>query len=324
MRQRPLLAAFFLASIGFPLSGSAQGTDTISTRAQGMGGAFVGVADDASAVYWNPAGLAGGAYFSLVVDGTTGRAVPSGAALAGDRSGWILAVSMPAWGLSYYRLHSTFVGPSSGVPENSHVQSLVTQHVGSTFVHSLFDGVAVGATVKIIRGVAASADVPGNDREELLDHVDLIGHASNKVDVDAGVMATGAAGRAGLTVRNLTAPGFETAAGLELELERQVRAGASVLLLPKWKLAADVDLTRHRGVFSDVREFSLGSEAQITGGLAARAGFRFNTIGDAGHSPAVSAGATYAVFGSLLVDAQVTGGSDNVFRGWGLAGRFVF
>lgn len=29
----------------------------IGTRSQGMGGAFVGLADDASAVYWNPAGL---------------------------------------------------------------------------------------------------------------------------------------------------------------------------------------------------------------------------------------------------------------------------
>ncbi|MDD5529936.1 MAG: hypothetical protein PHX21_07895 [bacterium] len=29
----------------------------VGTRAQGMGGAFVGVADDASATYWNPAGL---------------------------------------------------------------------------------------------------------------------------------------------------------------------------------------------------------------------------------------------------------------------------
>ena len=36
-----------------------------------MGGAFVAVADDASAVYWNPGGLAAAAYFSLVVDRNT-------------------------------------------------------------------------------------------------------------------------------------------------------------------------------------------------------------------------------------------------------------
>ena len=36
------------------------------SRAAGMGGAFVAVADDASAVYWNPAGFAAGSFFSLV------------------------------------------------------------------------------------------------------------------------------------------------------------------------------------------------------------------------------------------------------------------
>ena len=48
-----------------PLRRRPEAFECIGTRAQGMGGAFVGVADDASAVYWNPAGLAGGAYFSL-------------------------------------------------------------------------------------------------------------------------------------------------------------------------------------------------------------------------------------------------------------------
>ena len=64
---RPVLASLFMAMIlGLPLDAGAQSTESVGTRAQGMGGAFVGVADDASAVYWNPAGLAGGAYFSLV------------------------------------------------------------------------------------------------------------------------------------------------------------------------------------------------------------------------------------------------------------------
>src|SRR5688500_16629352 len=79
----------------------AQSLDAISTRAQGMAGAFVGVADDASAVYWNPAGLAGGAYFSLVLDASGGRAVPEDEAEATSRSGWLLALTTPALGLSY-------------------------------------------------------------------------------------------------------------------------------------------------------------------------------------------------------------------------------
>ena len=42
-----------------------QSFDLVGTRALGMGGAFVAVADDASATWWNPAGLPN----SLIVDG---------------------------------------------------------------------------------------------------------------------------------------------------------------------------------------------------------------------------------------------------------------
>ena len=62
----------------------------IGTRAEGMGGAFVAVADDASAVYWNPAGIATGATFDLQVPSRPTRAVFVGAAL-------------PVLGASYYR-----------------------------------------------------------------------------------------------------------------------------------------------------------------------------------------------------------------------------
>jgi hypothetical protein len=164
--------------------------------------------------------------------------------------------------------------------------------------------------------------VPGNDTEALLDHADLIGHGSNKVDLDVGVMATGSFGRVGVTVRNLAAPTFATGAGGELPLQRQVRGGASVLLLPAWTLAADVDVLKTDGPFGDLREVSVGTERQMNRRLAARGGVRFNAAGDA--APALSIGASYAVLGSVQIDAQVTGGSDKALRGWGIAGRLVF
>ena len=57
----PLLGAVFFSLAAAPAD--AQSFEALGSRAQGMG-AFVAVADDASAVYWNPAGLASGAYFS--------------------------------------------------------------------------------------------------------------------------------------------------------------------------------------------------------------------------------------------------------------------
>src|SRR5687768_12902753 len=126
-----LLGLFLMA----PHAG-AQSFEAVGTRAQGMAGAFVGMADDASAVYWNPAGLAGGAYFSLVLDGGASRALPdSSDPAASSRSGWLLALTTPALGLSYYRLQSTIVRPPPVVPANVfQVDSLVTQHVGATLV----------------------------------------------------------------------------------------------------------------------------------------------------------------------------------------------
>ena len=47
---------------------SVQVFESIGVRALGMGGAFVVVADDATANYWNPAGLATGPFLSALVD----------------------------------------------------------------------------------------------------------------------------------------------------------------------------------------------------------------------------------------------------------------
>jgi len=275
-------------------------------------------------VYWNPAGLAGGSYFSLVIDGGTGKSTPNGEPIAGSNGGWLLGVATPVVGVSYYRLRAESVRPTPQNPDLFTLDSLVTHHAGVSLVQSLFGGLSVGATVRLIRGIATSVAAPVEDPDDLLEGWDAIGRTSNHVDFDLGFMLTGAVGRAGVTIRNMTEPEFELTNGGERELERQIRAGASVLLLPRWKLAGDVDFTKNRGPFGDVREVALGTEAQVLRRVAVRGGTRFNTVGDRGKTPSFSVGSSVAVFGSLLVDAQVTAGSDESLRGWGLAGRVVF
>src|SRR5438128_6478424 len=97
------LVSFVVVSA--PLTARAQHYEDIGTRAQGMAGAFVAVADDATATWWNPAGLASGAYLSAVIERSTLRepaTIPSvGPADETRVSGFSLA--FPALGLSYYR-----------------------------------------------------------------------------------------------------------------------------------------------------------------------------------------------------------------------------
>lgn len=299
----------------------------MGTRAQGMGGAFVGVADDASAVYWNPGGLAKGAYFSLLLDGSQSEVGADGDRIAASRSGYLLALGTPALGLSYYRQRTASVRPLPGADVASMFlqDSFVTHHAGVTLVQTIvIDGLAAGVTPKLVSAVVGSAIGIGQSAEELLDDWDVIGKSTSKFDLDAGVMFRGSAGSIGVTFRNVTEPSFENPSGGEAALDRQIRAGMSVLLLPAWKLAADVDLTENAGPFGSVRQLAIGTEGQVTRRLTARAGFQMNTTGDRGRTPGYSIGGSYAVAGAVMIDGHATAGSDETFRGWGVAGRIVF
>ncbi len=147
-----------------------------------MGGAFVGVADDGTAIYWNPAGLAAGSYFSLALDHGVGEPTQQGTR-GGDSKNTIIGVSMPALGLGYYRLEARSVVPSvlllpvDEVPSSRNlsavepvrVNSLVTHHTGVTLVQSLMQGVAIGSTLKVVSGKAASTLIDAASVEAALD-----------------------------------------------------------------------------------------------------------------------------------------------------------
>src|SRR4029077_7697112 len=94
-----------IIACGFTTSVSAQTTETVGSRAMGMGGAFVAVAADSTATWWNPAGLATGPFSDM----SLGRGVTdlnTGGPARRDRVSWFAATS-PAVGFSYYRLRIT-------------------------------------------------------------------------------------------------------------------------------------------------------------------------------------------------------------------------
>lgn len=318
---------------GLAGAAAAQTFDTVGTRAAGMGGAFVAVADDASAAYWNPGGFASGNYFTMVLDRRSSRVAPQAADGGTERSGVLVALGMPALGLSYYRLQSATLRPArteeadAGIPPAAgqlRLDMLVTHHSGVTLVQSVARGVAVGTTLKLVRGIAATAVAPDGDRDALLSAAsDLDGRGSTKFDADVGIMATAGTVKAGLTIRNVTEPEFRTgSADGSVSLRRQARAGIAIAVAQGWAVAADMDLTRGSDQTGDRRQFALGTEGRIGRKAFVRTGLHLNTAGP--RRAAVAAGASYAVLGSVLIDAQITGGSDRAARGWGVAARFVY
>jgi len=274
-----------------PALATAQPFETIGVRALGMGGAFVAVADDVSAIWWNPAGLATGGLFSMAVDYES----------FDERSGTGIFTGTPPLGLGYVR---------------TRLEGLVTHQAGVTLLHTLVEGFTVGAGLKFVRGLASL------DPED-----DALGRGTNAFDLDVGALCVRGPWRVGLTVRDILEPKFDTVDGTRLRLERMARAGVA-WLQGDWTIAVDADLTRSSlnpvaEAAEDRRIVAAGTEWRWGRRLAARGGLRLNTAGDE-LDPVATGGFGIAVWGSVWVDAQVTGGSDAGDRGWGIAGRVHF
>jgi hypothetical protein len=275
--------ACLLLSAGF----AAAQESPVGVRAAGMAGAFTAVADDGSAVYWNPGGLASGAFFSLVLDHNS----------VDDGSGTLIALGTPPVGLSYYRTATGELATGRNL--------LVAHHAGVTLVQSLADRLAVGATLKLVHGVASA-------------------FSTNKVDADVGILATGSLARIGLTIRNLAAPEFRAPGGV-IRLHRQVRAGVAVNIGRGATVAADLDLINVGTSRGDWRDVAIGAEDHVVRKAWLRGGIHWNAAGGgAPTAPIASLGGTYAIYGRTLADAQVSVGSEDGNRGWGVGLRFVF
>jgi hypothetical protein len=340
---RTLACAVVVSLLG-PVPANAQIYESVGIRAQGMGGAFVAIADDADAAWWNPAGLAGGAYFSALVEYGTAQdpksaTDASGAALPSwrDRTRGF-TVAFPALGLSYYRLQVSQIRPFGATDANGvdrqdrggapvSLSSLLLQQFGATVGESIGGHVVIGSTVRIVRGrfgvgTGASADA-SLDRAAAIE-----GPAQTHADLDIGAIANFGRLRIGAAVKHLTEPSFSASAVDRVELSRQARAGVSVSApggpaFGPLTLAMDADLTRTATAVGDVRHIAGGAEAWLLGRrVALRGGITANTLDAA--RPSGSAGASVAIRSGLYVDGQLTRGSDRTVKGWGFALRVTY
>jgi hypothetical protein len=204
------------------------------------------------------------------------------------------------------------------------LDKLTTHHTGVTLVQSLFQGVAIGTTLKIVHGDVATSIVPEGDRQERLDDAGgLATQGTTKFDADLGIMAGGGRLKLGLTVRNLTQPSFPvTGTSDSLRLQRQARAGVAVSVAEGWAVAGDFDLTKNGPSDAPIRAFATGTEGRLTRKIFVRSGFRFSTVGKS--RPSLSAGGSYSVLSSVWIDGQATWGADNADHGWGIAARVLY
>jgi hypothetical protein len=323
-----------LLLVALPGTAAAQITETLGSRALGMGGAFVAVANDSSATWWNPGALAEGPFLDAAF-ATSTTEVDEGRP-AGRASATGFAMTTPPAGFSYYRWRMTEIPTDAGQPDREDEQAgiplraLSAAQIGVTLVHSLMTGVHAGATVKYVRGTLrtdfASAALPPSD---LLDRADDLegGDSQQGVDVDLGLLAVSGPMRGGVLVRNLAELEFEGPDGAPVvRLPRQVRLGAAFDAESKGvplMVSLDVDVVRYDTSYGERRVVAFGAEHWLVRRrLAVRGGARFNTVGS--ETRAVTAGASFGVRSGLYVDGHLVRGGNADEQGWGIAARVSF
>jgi hypothetical protein len=202
-----------------------------------------------------------------------------------------VGIGTPPLGIVYY---------TSTVGQANDRNGVTAHHVGGTVVQSLGDrGLAVGSTLTLVHAAG-----------------------ENRFDADLGVMLAGSLGRIGLTVHHLTEPDFGESLG---RLERRVRAGVAILARQDTTVAADVEFTTTSAPQGAWRDAAVGVETHPQARAWLRTGAHWNTAGGtAGAAPVMSVGGSYAIYGSVLVDAQGSFGSSAGDRGWGVGLRFNF
>lgn len=295
----------------------AQPFEAVGSRALGMAGAFVAVADDASGGYWNPAGLASGQPAGATIEWVRFQsgdreAVPT-------RGPWERSTrftSLGTWpmGLNYTRVDEV------SLTSADRVERFTTQQYGLSVLQSITEGFVIGSTLKYVRGSVAAQTVTALTVGDSLESGrDLDGEGSGAFDMDLSAMYDARVFRIGATVRNLRSPEFGGPDGLVRALERRSRVGLAILPAAGLTLAIDLDLDTADLPTGPQRVIAAGVERQFTPRVVIRGGARRNLEGT--RATVGAAGASVAIRPGTWLDAHVTLGRSAGERGFGIGLR---
>jgi hypothetical protein len=298
--------------------------EAIGSRALGMAGAFVGVADDVTAAYWNPAALATGP----AVGGTFEWAQfqkrdPNGPPVPGaglDRNYFTGVGSLPL-AITFGRLTSVAI-VENPTGERS-VERLSTSQFGGTILQTVVQGLIVGATFKYVRGTVSEGPVAGATAREAIEAASgFDGRSSGAFDLDVGLMADLDKIRLGLVVKNLLKPDFEGIAGNVITLPRLTRFGLAVRPGAGVTLAMDLDLDTVDLRDGLRRMIAFGAESPVGSRFALRGGVRWDLKGE--REPVAAAGASVALSGRVWLDGHYSYGHSDRDQGFGFALRAAY
>lgn len=317
-----------LSMFALPRPAHAQPYEAVGTRAQGMAGAFVAVADDASATWWNPAGLATGAYFGGLYERIR---LEQPADPVGREPRWrsdvnSIAAAFPAMGISYYRFSINEIRTPTGVdgpgrqegegPGDLRATRLTA--LGVTFGQSMGRHIVLGSTLRLVRAGVASQPDSTRVSDPLAEAAALSVPLQMRGDIDLGLMVTAGHLRVARVLRHAGWPTF-TIGNERLELARQGRVGLAMTSArngtpSRAVLAIDMDVTKTTTATGDSRRLAVGGEGWLRGrAFGVRAGVNANTVGE--KAMTTSVGLSAALRKSTYIDGALTNGRDRSLNG---------